>query len=178
MPLLLAGSLSLAAQAPMTTGPDKGSLVIVGGGGAGAEILLKFIELSGGMEAPMVVIPTAGGRAAYDQDAGIAKALRELGATQVRVWHTDDPEQANDADFTDPLENAGGVWFGGGRQWRLVDAYAGTRAEQLFWEVLQRGGAIGGSSAGATIQGSYLARGDTKSNQIMMGDHEEGFGFI
>ena len=37
---------------------------------------------------------------------------------------------------------------------------------------------IGGSSAGATIQGSYLARGDAKTNTIMMGDHEEGFGFL
>jgi cyanophycinase len=37
---------------------------------------------------------------------------------------------------------------------------------------------IGGSSAGATILGSYLARGDTKENTIMMGDHEEGLGFI
>ncbi len=37
---------------------------------------------------------------------------------------------------------------------------------------------IAGSSAGATIQGSYLARGDTRANTIMMGDHEEGLGFI
>ena len=37
---------------------------------------------------------------------------------------------------------------------------------------------IAGSSAGATIQGSYLARGDTKANTIMMGDHEEGLGFL
>jgi len=48
----------------------------------------------------------------------------------------------------------------------------------MLWKVLERGGVIGGTSAGATIQGSYLARGDTKNNQIMMGDHEEGFGFI
>lgn len=161
-----------------TTGPEKGSLVIVGGGGAGEEILLKFIELSGGMDAPIVVIPTAGGRPSYDQDAGVSKALRRLGASDVKVWHTYDREKANDDAYTKPLENAGGVWFGGGRQWRLVDAYADTRAEELFWEVLNRGGAIGGSSAGATIQGSYLARGDTKNNQIMMGDHEEGFGFV
>ena len=45
-------------------------------------------------------------------------------------------------------------------------------------ELLERGGVIGGSSAGATILGSYLARGDTTSNTVMMGDHEEGFGFI
>jgi len=48
----------------------------------------------------------------------------------------------------------------------------------MFREVLERGGAIGGTSAGASIQGSYLARGDTRNNQIMMGDHEAGFGFI
>ncbi|MEO0341766.1 MAG: Type 1 glutamine amidotransferase-like domain-containing protein, partial [Bacteroidota bacterium] len=53
-----------------------------------------------------------------------------------------------------------------------------TKTEDFFWKVLDKGGVIGGSSAGATIQGSYLARGDTKTNQIMMGDHEEGFGFI
>ena len=70
------------------------------------------------------------------------------------------------------------MWFGGGRQWRLVDAYGGTRTEKLLWEVLNRDGVIGGTSAGATIQGSYLARGDTKNNRIMMGDHEEGFGYI
>ncbi len=48
----------------------------------------------------------------------------------------------------------------------------------MLWKVLDRNGVIGGSSAGATIQGSFLARGDTKNNQIMMGDHQEGFGFI
>jgi len=48
----------------------------------------------------------------------------------------------------------------------------------MFRQVLDRGGVIGGSSAGATIQGSFLARGDTKNNQVMMGDHQEGFGYI
>ena len=38
----------------------------------------------------------------------------------------------------------------------------------MFWQVLERGGVIGGSSAGATIQGSFLARGDTRHNQIMI----------
>ena len=76
------------------------------------------------------------------------------------------------------MEDAQGIWFTGGRQWRLVDAYGGTKAETLFWQVLDREGVIGGTSAGATIQGSYLARGDTQNNQIMMGDHEQGFGFI
>ena len=161
---------------PMTTGPDNGTLMIVGGGHLSDEILLKFIELAGSNDAPIVVIPTAGGQDEYDQTAG--DFLRKFGATNVTVLHTTNPKDADKNSFSKPLENAKGIWFTGGRQWRLVDAYAGTRTERLFWEILNRGGVIGGTSAGATIQGSYLARGDTQNNQIMMGDHEAGFGFI
>ncbi|MGD8817263.1 MAG: cyanophycinase, partial [Acidobacteriota bacterium] len=73
---------------------------------------------------------------------------------------------------------ARGVWFNGGRQWRLADAYLNTLTHDELWKVLERGGVIGGSSAGATIQGEYLARGDTSGNTIMMGDHTEGMGFL
>lgn len=159
-----------------TKGPDTGSLFIVGGGKLSDRLLEKFIDLSGGKEASIVVIPTAGGAEVYADDRG--DFLRKLGAINVTVLHTTDPVEANTDQFVQPILNARGIWFSGGRQWRLVDAYKGTRVETLLWEVLDRGGVIGGSSAGATIQGSYLARGDTKNNQIMMGDHEEGFGFL
>ncbi len=85
---------------------------------------------------------------------------------------------ANSKEFTEPLLNADAVWFTGGRQWRLVDAYANTSTLKEIWNVLNRGGIIGGSSAGATIQRSYLARGDSQSNLIMMGNHEAEFGFL
>jgi len=119
---LASGQTALRAQAATTTGPEKGSLVIVGGGSVGDDILLKFIELAGGPEVPIVVIPTAAGQAVYDQDTGVTKAFRRLGAENVIVLHTDDPLEADRPAFTQPIENAGGVWFGGGRQWRLVDA--------------------------------------------------------
>ncbi|NER11981.1 type 1 glutamine amidotransferase-like domain-containing protein [Leptobacterium flavescens] len=175
----LIGILALNAQNGSTAtvkGPEKGSLVIVGGGRLSSNIIERFIELAGGKDAPIVVIPTAAGRDSYDERS--AAFLKRHGATNVTVLHTADPKVANTDAFVAPLKNAKGVWFGGGRQWRLVDSYAGTKAEKLFWEVLERGGVIGGSSAGATIQGSYLARGDTRNNQIMMGDHEAGFGFL
>ena len=173
--LLLSLATGLTAQ---TTGPANGSLVVAGGGQLGDTILQTFIQLAGGPDAPLVVIPTAAGQDSYDQDAGIADDLRRLGARDVVVLHTNDRAEADRPDFTAAIERAGGVWFGGGRQWRLVDAYGGTRSEQAFHDVPARGGVIGGSSAGATIQGSYLARGDTENNQVMMGDHEAGFGFI
>lgn len=161
-----------------TTGPENGSLVIVGGGAMPDAIPEKFIELAGGVNAPIVVIPTAGGRDSYDQNAGGAGRLRRMGATNVTVIHTDDKKIADSEAFVKPLKNARAVWFSGGRQWRLVDSYKNTKTEKMIWKVLNRGGVVGGSSAGASIQGSYLARGDTKNNQVMMGDHEEGFGYI
>lgn len=159
-------------------GPQKGSLVVVGGNMQSKAIVDRFIELAGGLDANFVVIPTAGGAEKYSKDYSIAGDLRKRGATNVTVLHTDDRKTANSESFTEPLLEANAVWFTGGRQWRLVDSYKNTLTEKRIAEVLQRGGVIGGSSAGATIQGSYLARGDTKNNQIMMGDHEEGFGYI
>ncbi len=161
-----------------TTGPEKGTLMIVGGGGKSDSIFLAFIKLAGGMNAPIVVIPTADGNEKHDQNSGGAGTFRKLGATNVTVLHTYDKNIANTDSFVQPLHNAKAVWFGGGRQWRLVDAYANTLTEKLLWKLLERDGLIGGTSAGASIQGSFLTRGDSKNNQIMMGDHQVGFGFV
>lgn len=162
---------------PVSTGPKNGTL-IVAGGSAIDPILERFISLAGGVDAPIVYIPTASGDIGDEARESRADILRNLGAKNVSVLHTTNPQIANTETFAEPLRTAKGVWFGGGRQWRLVDAYEGTLTEALFKDVLERGGVIGGSSAGATIQGSYLARGDTRNNQIMTGDHERGFGFI
>jgi cyanophycinase len=138
----------------------------------------KFVELAGGEDARIVVVPTAGGREEYDNGScGVASWWR-LGVRSVTCVHTTDPAEANTDAFIAPIQDATAVWFNGGRQWRIADAFLGTRAEEEFWNVLERGGVIGGSSAGATIQGSYLARGDTGGNTVMMGDHEVGFGFL
>ena len=58
----------------------------------------------------------------------------------------------------------------GGRQWRIADGFLNTKAHDEMFKLLDRGGVIAGSSAGATIQGSYLARGDSRNNQIMIID--------
>ena len=171
--------MDLIAQNDTSTaevGPKQGSLVIVGGGRLSDDIVERFIELAGGKDAPIVFIPTAGGGNDYNESA--ARLLTSRGASNVMVLHTYNKEVANSNEFIQPLLDAKGIWFAGGRQWRLVDSYADTKSETAFWKVLERGGVIGGTSAGATIQGSYLARGDTKNNQIMMGDHEKGFGFL
>ncbi|CAG8971029.1 hypothetical protein HYALB_00005267 [Hymenoscyphus albidus] len=161
-----------------TAGPENGTLVIVGGGTIADSIFERIIEFAGGPDSPIVTIPTADGGPEYDQNAASAAIFRRLGATNVTVLHTYDPKVADTDEFIAPLLEARGVWFGGGRQWRLVDAYAGTKTEAAFHDVLARGGVVGGSSAGASIIGSFLARGDTQTNEVIIGDHIVGFGFL
>lgn len=169
------GNIRLTAQ---EIGPPGGSLVIAGGGIKDQDIITRFIDLAGGPAAPIVVIPTAGDRDHYDAYWRGLKPFRESGAESLTVLHTNDRQIADSDQFIEPIRKARGVWFSGGRQWRLADAYLNTKTHEALWNLLERGGVIGGSSAGATIQGSYLARGDTKTNTVMMGDHEEGMGFI
>jgi cyanophycinase len=89
------------------------------------------------------------------------------------------PEEIGTPEQEAMLREATGVWFGGGRQWRFVDAYEGTGVVELFRDVLRRGGVIGGSSAGATIQGEYLVRGNPLGNTDMMAEgYERGFAFL
>lgn len=161
-----------------SSGPANGTLIVIGGGEINEALNKKIIEISGGLQIPIVVIPTADGRDNYDENFGEAGLLRKMGATHVKILHTNDRNVANTEEFVRPLSDARLVWFSGGRQWRLVDVYKNTLTEKMLWKVLERGGTIGGSSAGATIQGSFLVRGDTKNNQIMMGDHQDGFGFM
>ena len=179
--LLLQGCTTLerlTGQAA-TLGPAKGSLIIVGGGGMPKVIFDRFFQAAGGRDAKLVVVPTAGSGAEYDESTSSVKMFKKAGATNVHLLHTRDPKMADSDEFIAILRDARAVWFGGGRQWRLADAYLGTKTEAAFHDVLKRGGVIGGSSAGATIQGSYLVRGAPEGNQIMMSPgHEKGFGFV
>lgn len=170
--------IHLRKDVAKTAGPKNGSLVIVGGNLQSDSIWQRIISQAGGPDAPIVVVPTAGGEDEYFQNFSSAATLRDLGARNVTVLHTHDPAVADTDDFIAPLLSAQGIFFGGGRQWRLVDAYAGTKTEAAFQGVLDRGGVISGSSAGASIIGSFLARGDTANNTIVIGDHTVGFGYL
>ncbi len=171
-------SMAHAQSATPSVGPANGSLVVVGGNMQDRAIYERFIELAGGPEAKIVYIPTAGGGESYDQFCSCLNRWREYGAEEIQLLHTYDKAEADTDAFVAALRDATGVFFGGGRQWRLVDAYAGTKTEEALRQVLERGGVLGGSSAGASILGSFLVRGDTRTNTVMMGDHQVGFGYL
>ena len=169
-------------------GPANGALVIVGGGNMeGTGILERFIQLAGGPDKKFIIVPTAGGNRNEDgtvrpyDEKRIVEPWSNRGLKNVRMLHTHDPKVADTEEFVEALKVADAVWFNGGRQWNIVDSYANTRTLQEFHKVLERGGVIGGSSAGATIQGEYLVRGDTSGPNVMMTaepNHQEGFKFL
>lgn len=157
---------------------SKGTLVLVGGGKVPAEAVERFIRAAGGPESPLVVVTTAAGEVPPDE-AEATGWLTAAGARQVLRVHARTPAEVDNPTVLERLKQAGGVWFTGGRQWRLVDAFFDTAAEKLLRELLERGGAIGGSAAGASIQASYLVRGSPLSNKPMMAEgYEAGFGFL
>jgi cyanophycinase len=169
-------------------GPEKGTLVIQGGGSAaGTGILETFVNLAGGKDAKIVIIPTAGGNRSADgklivyEEEKVVASWKKLGLTNVHMLHTADPKVADTEEFASTLRDANGVWFDGGRQWNIVDSYAHTLTEREFHAVLDRGGVIGGSSAGASIQADYLVRGAVAGSEIVMTpepQHEHGFAFL
>ncbi|AYQ32924.1 cyanophycinase [Runella sp. SP2] len=178
---------ALIAQTPITInektitrhGPEKGSLLIIGGGTIPPEIWAKFIELAGGKEkAKLVVVTAAAGDSAALSPSHVELVKKQTGASQVTLLHTKNLKEANSEAFVASLRQATGVFFVGGRQWRIADSYLNTLTHQAFNEVLERGGVIAGTSAGASIQGSFLWRGDTKGPHILVGDHTQGLGFL
>lgn len=173
---LLAGTARVAGR---EAGQPRGHLVIHGGGPLTADVIDRFLTLGGGSEGHLVYVPTSLEGEPSTDAASVPAYLKPGSFGRVSVLHTRDPKEADSDAFLAPLKTATAVWFSGGRQWRTMDAYLGTRTATAFAEVYRRGGVIGGSSAGATVQGSYLVRGAPEGNHIMMAKgHERGFGFL
>lgn len=191
LPILLLLILGISCQNQETNtissktqsiGPSNGALLI-GGGGMTDDMWEVFFELAGGDSAKLVVIPTAFDENSINYDPEfkiLERNFKARGFKSVQFMHTRDSLLADRDEFVEPLKSATAVWLEGGRQWRLADAYLNTKTYTELRCVLNRGGIIGGHSAGASIQGSYLVRGGRgdDGNYTIMGDPEVGFGFV
>ncbi|MBO6497258.1 MAG: hypothetical protein JJ978_16965 [Roseivirga sp.] len=79
-----------------TTGPEKGHLIIAGGVLKDKAVFDKFIELAGGSDSHIVVIPTAGGYEVTEE--AIERLTQEWinrGASKVSILHTTNPDESN-----------------------------------------------------------------------------------
>ncbi|GMU95222.1 MAG: cyanophycinase [Ignavibacterium album] len=163
---------------------SKGHLVIVGGVQT-KEIVAKFVELAGGENARIIVIPNAGSNPVYWSEVQV-KEFNELGAKSDYLLFT---KETADADSNlKKMDWANAVFFLGGDQSDLTRDMLGTRLLQKVFEIYYRGGVVGGSSAGAAVMSEVMITGNELLNKdsssafisIQKGNIEtaKGFGFI
>jgi cyanophycinase len=179
--------LTAAAGAQLPShGPAKGYLLVTGGATEPRDYQ-RLIDMAGGKDAKIVVIPNGSVTKPTDQVTlqeqycGAKSPFASFPEVPCTVLYTTDHTVANSEAFVAPLKSATGVWFVGGRHWRIADSYLDTLTLKELFNLLDRGGVIGGGSAGPTIQGSYMVRGSAvpDDNKIMMAPgHEIGFGFL
>ena len=160
---------------------DRGTVILSGGGGVQTPTWRRYVKAAGGKDALMVSIPSADEIDPEDEpDSYSADQLRSFGCSNIVVLHTYDPERAdNDQRMLEVLEKATGVWIDGGRTYRIMDALQHTRTHELIRKVLERGGVVGGSSAGCQVIGDFLVRGNPRTNkQLVFDGYTRGLGIL
>lgn len=146
-----------------------GSLVLAGGGSLPKEIRDTFVKLAGGSQAHLVLIPTASIRADEGSSDELMANWNGYSPASFKIFQTRNRVRSNDLVFTAALENATGVWIGDGNQERFAKVYSNTRVAQLLVNLLQRGGVIGGTSAGAAIQSHVMIAGGKNKPRLLQG---------
>jgi len=144
--------------------PYPGQLIIIGGGSIPDTIFDHFAASIGGRDQPVVYIPTATGDEDWIRQGKHLQKFSDKGFTRLHTVHTRNRDSADTPAFLDLIRNAKGVFLGGGDQSRLADAYRGTRLHLELIALLERGGTIMGTSAGASIMGSVLVGGDHRKS--------------
>ena len=161
----------IEGMSPINVAYSGGTLLIAGGGQLSEQIRHRFVELAGGRDAKIVVIPAESineqSRAQY-RDSWLLYDIKS-----VDVLHAESRTQADDPEFSRVLETATGVWLGGGQQTWLAAWYGRTRVESRLKELLARNGVIGGTSAGAAVMSKVMIAGGR--DQPIMG---QGFDLI
>jgi cyanophycinase len=137
---------------------SKGTLLVAGGGTTPAEVYDEFVRLAGGKKARIVLVPSAYDYEDLDQIRYRFSGWFSYDVASFQFLDTDSREMADKDEFVKPLQDATGVWFSGGDQSRLTERYLGTKVQAALHKILERGGVVGGISAGAAVQSSTMMR--------------------
>lgn len=141
----------------------NGHLVIIGGHEdrkREMEILTRFVELSGGADANIVVI-TAASTIADEMWSMYDDVFGNLGVSARSHLEVTTRQQANSEAFVRQVDAATGIFMTGGDQKRLLALIGGSALDAAMHVALKvRGATIGGTSAGASaMSGHMLAQG-------------------
>jgi cyanophycinase len=156
-------------------------LVLIGGAeekGASAEILGRFVEVLGKRKLVVMTCATEDPHGAWER---YRDAFTNLGVTDIAHVDIRDRVAALDDDVSKPLDGAGGVFFTGGDQLRITSHIAGTPVFQRIRSMVDEGGVVAGTSAGAAVMSDTMLIGGASDNTPRVGDIASmapGFGFL
>jgi cyanophycinase len=149
-------------------GQKRGWIIPIGGAENkenDRRILERFVSVSGGEDADIVVIPTASRM--HETGERYEQVFRELGARRVSVMDFDTRRDCQEAGRLHRIGEASGIFFTGGNQLRLTTLLGGTPVSRLIRAANARGVTVGGTSAGASILCEHMiASGDEGSSVI------------
>jgi cyanophycinase len=147
---------------PTEAATPKGALVIVGGGGTTPEMLARALELAGGLDARIAILPQAS--ELEDRGSAAVEMWRKAGATSVECLDPLEPSAARAV-----LERAQLIWLGGGDQNKLVKALADAALVDLIVQRYRAGAVVAGTSAGAAVMSSVMITGDADLESLTCG---------
>jgi cyanophycinase len=149
-------------------GESRGWIIPIGGAENkenDRRILERFVRVSGGEDADIIVIPTAS--RVHETGARYEQIFTELGARRVTVMDFDTRRDCHEAGRLRRIEAASGIFFTGGNQLRLTTLLGGTPVAKLIRLRNANGVTVGGTSAGASILSEHMiAAGDEGSSLI------------
>jgi cyanophycinase len=172
--LALAPGVLAAAEAI-----SVGNLLLLGGSAAPREFWPKFLELAGGPDSPIVVLPTASER----PEAGpeyVEELRQKYGAGRTRWLPIYSQADARNEDFIAALREAKGIFLTGGDQRRITRAFLGTPALDAIRAAFNAGAVLGGTSAGAACMSEIMITGEGEANVVRGGvvATSPGLGFV
>jgi cyanophycinase len=138
-------------------GQERGWIIPIGGAEekeSRRRILKRFVQLCGGRDADIVVIPTASRRA--DTGARYVELFERLEAGRIDEIDFADRDDGQRDDYLRRLESASGVFFTGGNQMRISTILGGTPAAKLIRSRNASGMHVAGTSAGASILSEHM----------------------
>jgi len=138
-------------------GEQRGWIIPIGGAedkDTNPRILQRFVELSGGDDADIVVIPTAS--RLKDSGLNYEALFREMGVAEVEVMDFDTRRDAQEPNRVQRLSEASGIFFTGGNQLRLSTILGGTDIARMVRSANARGVTVAGTSAGAGILSEHM----------------------
>ena len=139
---------------------NRGYIIPIGGAEEkfhNPEILDRFIDICGGKDARIGIIPTAS--ELEDTGRNYEKLFRKIGVKHAMVLPFESREDCDNPEYLEYIEKSDGVFLTGGNQLRLSTTLGGTATAQLIRRRNAAGMHVAGTSAGAAFQPEHMIAG-------------------